>query len=558
MRRRRLLPSWVFPGLAILASVAGLSGLKLHFDTLVLTAESAGSAVEESLVLTPEVTEGPNPKRPLAHREATHEEVTATTTGGEGADGREGEEALAATDGESPAGPSLVSDQGTVWVDPDSSGRPWTDLGATTEGLLTFRGNPTRTFHGQGPVPIQPEVQWTFDVGCSISPVAEEAKLWCGTGWTGQPAVFKSPATDDWTVAFGGYDRAVNFLDPKTGERLMSPYLTNDIIKGSVTIDPDGFPILYTGSRDNFFHVVALDREQPTLLWSLTSLPGEPTLWNDDWDGSAMVVDDHLFVGGENSRFYIVKLNRTIGPDGLVAVDPAIVLSTEGWDTELLTAVGDQETSIENSVAISGNTVYFSNSAGLVQGWDLATLDEGATPTRVFRFWSGDDTDASIVVDEEGMLYLGSEYERGNSRAQELGQIIKLDPSNPNDPFVWGVAAQDGFDSGVWATPALYKDLVIVATNEGQVLGLERETGAERWRIELDGPLWSSPVVVDDVLIQGDCSGSLNSFSLISQDPAPLPLWSIDLRAGCIESTPAVWDGQIFVGTRGGRFFAIG
>jgi PQQ-like domain len=27
---------------------------------------------------------------------------------------------------------------------------------------------------------------------------------------------------------------------------------------------------------------------------------------------------------------------------------------------------------------------------------------------------------------------------------------------------------------------------------------------------------------------------------------------------GCIESTPAVWKGRIYVGARGGKFYAIG
>ena len=36
----------------------------------------------------------------------------------------------------------------------------------------------------------------------------------------------------------------------------------------------------------------------------------------------------------------------------------------------------------------------------------------------------------------------------------------------------------------------------------------------------------------------------------------PQPLWSIRL-GGCIESTPAVWRGRIFVGTRGGALYAL-
>jgi hypothetical protein len=38
---------------------------------------------------------------------------------------------------------------------------------------------------------------------------------------------------------------------------------------------------------------------------------------------------------------------------------------------------------------------------------------------------------------------------------------------------------------------------------------------------------------------------------------APRELWTVTLE-GCIESTPAVWKGRIFVGTRAGRFYAMG
>jgi outer membrane protein assembly factor BamB len=402
-------------------------------------------------------------------------------------------------------------------------------------------------------------VQWSFNIGCSNSPVGDLPKLWCGSGWTGQPAVFRAPGSGQWSVAFGGYDQAVHFLDPATGAERHPGYVTGDIIKGSITIDPDGFPLLYTGSRDNYFHVVALDRPQPEALWQLWAHEIEPTLWNNDWDGSALVVDDHLLIGGENGRFYVVRLNRSFGEDGLVQVAPQIVFSTESWDDQLLADIGDTDVSVENSVALSGDTVYFANSGGRIQGWHLGTIDSGGTPERVFEFWTGDDTDATIVIDGEGMLYAGSQYERGNQRSAQLGQIFKLDPSKPADPLVWSVAANEGLGSGVWATPALHDDLVIVATDGGAVLALDRATGAERWRLGLTGPLWSSPVVVDGVLLQADCGGRLHAFDLSSGSPAgpPAELWSVELD-GCLESTPAVWDGQIFLGSRGGRFYAIG
>lgn len=440
------------------------------------------------------------------------------------------------------------------WVDPASAGQPW---GTEVEGILTFRGNPTRTFYGAGPVPAAPEVVWRFPADgamCSNSTVGGEAISWCGSGWTGQPSIFERDGRT-W-VALGAYSRNVHFLDADDGARILPDFPTGDIIKGSVTIDPDGYPLLYTGSRDNFYRVVAFDRDEPEELWALSADAVSPTRWNNDWDGAGLVIDDYLFIGGENSQFHIVKLNRGYDEAGQVTVAPELVFNAPGWDDELIAAVGNN-VSIENSVAISGDVVYFANSGGLIQGWDISGLDEGREPERVLRYWAGDDIDASLVIDEEGMIYAGVEYERGNARSQEVGQIIKLDPSRPDDPLVWGVSERPRLDSGIWATPGLHRDLLIVPTDTGRVLGLDRDTGEERWSLQLAGPTWQSPVIVDDVYIQGDCNGVLRGYDVSDTMVEPPLLWEVEL-GGCIESTPAVWDGRIVVGTRAGYIYALG
>jgi hypothetical protein len=442
------------------------------------------------------------------------------------------------------------------WVDPVSSGQPYGDQ---VDGIITFRGNPTRSYYGEGPVPRTPQVAWQFPDAamCAESTEGSETRTWCGTGWTGQPSVFERDGRT-WVV-FGAYDRNVHFVDAGTGQRIIEDFPTGDIIKGSVTVDADAFPLVYTGSRDNYLRVIAFDRPAPTELWRLSADAVSPVMWNDDWDGSPLMLGDYLFEGGENSQFHIVKLNRSYGRDGLVQVDPQLVFNTPAWDQELLDALAGQSlpraVSVESSVAVSGNTVYFANSGGLVQGWDLSGLTSGEPPTRVLRFWTGDDTDASIVVDDEGFLYVASEDERNNARSTELGQIMKLDPRRPEAPVVWATPQVDT-GGGVWATPALHEDLVIVATNGGGVIGLDRMSGAVRWELDLPGPTWPSPVVVDDVLIQGDCSGILHAFDVSNTAVAPSRIWQLEL-GGCIESTPAVWRGGIYLGTRAGRFFAI-
>jgi hypothetical protein len=443
----------------------------------------------------------------------------------------------------------------TGWSDPARVGQPYS---TKVNGLLTFRGNLTRTYYGTGPMPrTAPEQQWRFPKSggmCSESSDQYGTRTWCGSGWTGEPAVFDR-AGRTWVV-FGAYDRAVHFLDAATGERMLPDFPTGDIIKGSVTIDPDGFPLVYTGSRDNYLRVLSIDGDKPVELWRLSAKAVSPTLWNDDWDGAPLVIDDYLFEGGENSQFHIVKLNRAYGPDGKVTVAPTLVFNAPGWDDELLKAINDKDVSIENSVAVFGDTVYFANSGGLVQGWDISGLKDGRPPERVFRFWTGDDTDASVVVDETGALYVGSEYERANARSKEVGQMMKLDPSRPDDPLVWKIDDRATNPAGVWGTPGLYKDIAIFDTNGGEVLGLDRGTGAVRWTLELPGPTWQSPVVVDGVLLIGDCNGVMHAYDVADTTVAPKPLWTVAI-GGCIESTPAVWNGVMYFGTRAGGFHAL-
>lgn len=443
------------------------------------------------------------------------------------------------------------------WSDPAGVGQPYGDK---VEGLLTFRGNPTRTYYGQGPVPRSTPVErWRYPRSgglCRQSTDNTGTHVWCGSGWTGQPAVFERDGRT-WVV-FGAYDGAVHFLDAETGKPILPKFQTGDIIKGSVTVDPDGFPLVYTGSRDNYYRILAIDRAKPTELWRLSAYAVKPTMWNDDWDGSGLIIDDYLFIGGENSQFHIVKLNRGFDADGKVTVAPKVIFNTPGWDDQLLRDIGHRNVSIENSVAVYGNTVYFANSGGLVQGWDISGLKEGRKPKRVFRFWTGDDTDATVVIDETGALYVAVEYELGNARSKQVGQMMKLDPSRPDDPLVWKIDDRGSRPAGAWGTPALYKDIVIFDTTGGDVLGVDRATGEVRWKFRTPGGhTWQSPVVVDDVLLIGDCTGTMRSYDVADTHAPPRPLWASKI-GGCIESTPAVWKGSIYVGTRAGAILALG
>jgi hypothetical protein len=433
--------------------------------------------------------------------------------------------------------------------------------GGWAEGLLTFRGSPERTFLGRGPVPAAPQLRWRVPERtlCSRSAIGldgSELVEWCGTGWTGQPNVV--PGDGGVEIREGAYDGAYHFLGGD-GEPVRPPLQTGDLAKGSATTDPDGFPLYYAGSRDDLLRIVALDRPAPTVLWELdanTSVP-QP-MWNDDWDGAPLVIRDVLFVGGENGWVYAIRLNRAYDDLGRVTVAPEPPITAPGFDHELLQAIGDDDVSIESSVTVMDGVLYVANSGGLITGWDARSILRGEDRLdQVFRFWTGDDTDATVVADtERGRLYVASEYQRFGERSRALGQLMALDPSRPDDPVLWSLDAPEiGFAGagGSWSTPAIWDGSVFFTTAAGRVLRVDGDTGEIVWEAQIAAPAIGSPVVVDGVLVQGDCSGGLHAWAIGEE---MTHRWSIDLGE-CVESTPAIWEGWIYVGTREGFLFGL-
>jgi outer membrane protein assembly factor BamB len=483
-----------------------------------------------------------------------------------------GGEKSAATDRLPKSGPSTQGSTATTPSTGSSAGPSPTALSSpgpintAFPGLTTFRGNASRSYYGEGPLPTHPTILWRYPTSgglCATSTNIDGTRVWCGTGWTGQPNVIEHD-NGKVEIRIGAYDGHYHFLNGATGKKWRSDLVTGDLAKGSATTDPDGFPLYYAGSRDNQFRIVALDRHKPTVLWSIDANANKQKKWNDDWDAAALVIGDYLLEGGENSWFYVVRLNRHYDSSGLVQVNPKVVMMVPGYDDQLLSDLGDDDVSIENSVAYRDGVVYFANSGGLVQGWDISDILKGGTKyERVFRFWDGDETDASIVIDEEGYLYVGRHASfnvptRSQKRDHQVGSLMKLDPSKPKHPVVWDVQI-GGFeaDGGILGTPALYDGVVFVTRTEGGLVAVDQMTGEILWDKSLPGPTWGSPVPIDGQILVGDCSGVLHNFDISNPRKKPKELWRVKL-SGCIESTPAVWKGMIWVGSRSGAIYGIG
>src|SRR5581483_11658059 len=119
---------------------------------------------------------------------------------------------------------------------------------------------------------------------------------------------------------------------------------------------------------------------------------------------------------------------------------------------------------------------------------------------------------------------------------------------------LWNADLGDGtvvFGSG--SSPLLLGDRVIVNayTESQKLVALDRATGKVRWKSDINGMCWSTPVVAD--LGKGKQEIVLNSNAgLVGFDPENgKELWTVDNLAAYNSSTPVVRDGVLYVMNQG-------
>lgn len=155
---------------------------------------------------------------------------------------------------------------------------------------------------------------------------------------------------------------------------------------------------------------------------------------------------------------------------------------------------------------------------------------------------------------------------------KKVGQIIKLNPYNWDSrdhsglsmaPFEWGVhmSIDKKIDSkaGIWASPIISKGRLYVSSHTGVLYAVDTRNGQVLWEDNIGYHAWASPVITDNQenLLVASCQGELRNYSLTG--PTPVLEWEFVIPGRpCIESTPLVLDGSIYVGTRDGYFYSIG
>jgi outer membrane protein assembly factor BamB len=440
-------------------------------------------------------------------------------------------------------------------------------------GVLTFRGDNHRSQPAYGTAHVVDKklsIVWTHP----ITAVQAFGGTWSGAGWTGQPLLVQWPEetktamglaeqyvsdpefTEVLYPVFGG---VIHRLDLATGAVTKPAIEGSCPFKGTGSVDPRGYPLLYAGQglpdrngvscpwRYRIFDLI-LNRE--VAGWAGAD-PDSPRSGWGAFDSSALVhaASDHLLVGGENGLIYKAKLNASFdAAAGTVSVDPTLTKVR-------FSAPNSSRHGIESSIAAYRNIFFTQDNDGVLAAWDATTL------TNIWARSVDDDGDATVLVEpfENGIgasLYVGNEIDhRGSAGVTNLRKIDAL-----TGELLWQVDVESVYDSntngGLVASPMLGRGqaagLVIfnVAKTSGYagaLIAVDTASGEVRWRRDLPAYSWSSPVgiMADDgsqYAVFCDYAGLMHLF-----DPATgAELDSISL-GGNIESSPAAFGNMIVV-----------
>ncbi len=445
------------------------------------------------------------------------------------------------------------------------------------EGVTTFRGNNYRDSAAYGNIPGDPEeleIVWSV----AVSQIDD----WGGVGWTGQCAIVRwpeevvrimnvredkkgGPLTE---VIYATLDGRVYFLDLYDGQATRPAINIGAPIKGSVTVDPRGYPLLYVGQGipEANGHSVDIGTRIFSLIDQqlLFFLDGDDSFAQRSWYAfdAAPLVDgktDTMLQVGENAILYLVKLNTDYDPEaGTISIDPKV-------DRYVFRSRVSDQPGMENSLAVYNDYGYFVDNSGLLQCVDLNTL------TCVWAGDTGDDTDATIVLEEEadGTVALYTATEREHSASYDENAYLRKINALTGE-MLWKlpvkVYTSEGNEGGSFATPALGKgelgDLIFAhmtrTPDDGATLmAVDKESGEVVWRVAMGSGGWSSPVCVYDASGKGYVLVGSSSGALRLYDGRTGRIISICDLEGNIEGSPAVFEDMLVVGTRGKRIFGV-
>jgi outer membrane protein assembly factor BamB len=307
------------------------------------------------------------------------------------------------------------------------------------------------------------------------------------------------------------------------------------------TVVHDG--IIYAGTRDA--RVVAINsstqRQQWDYAFTSTAIYTTPIV-----DG------DLVYVGTYSGQVYALTIDRgterwvypRTGSIGAIVGSPVIangtiyISSSDGRVYALDTTYGDLRWKSEplpltdklwTSPAILGDSLYVSTFGGRIYALSLETGELSD-----WSFESEAGFASSPVIDED-TIYVGS-FDR-YLYAVRIGSNVSM----------WKFPQEKPAGNWFWASPVVNEGIVYAGCLDGKLYAIEAETGGKLWEFDAGNPIVSSPVLMDNLLIVTDESGTAYVFDLTAENGnETVPLKTISIGAD-VRSPFCAHDGLVYI-----------
>ena len=456
-------------------------------------------------------------------------------------------------------------------------------------GVITFRGNNYRDTAAYGTANMTQRKfgeYWTHSTGSIVAP---DGAFWSGNGWTGQPLIAEWPKETravmnmyDWAkeadtlveVIYPSMDGNIYFLELESGRQTRDTLNMGFTYKGTGTLDPRGYPLLYVGS--------GYDSSKGSSRVFVISLIDGSTLYTfgpEDNYGFALrawsmfdaapLIDadtDKLISPGENGLLYIITLGTEYDEEaGTISVNPSRVVK---WRYKTArNTLSQYWLGFEASPVIYQGHIFLADNGGHFMCLNLDTLE---------LVWVQDildDANCTPVLEiEDGhpYLYISTSYHLGwRSYSTANVPVWKIDAVTgeivwQTDFSCYSVSGLSGGSQGSIASGKgelgglIFVSMARYPTSEGGTLmALSKSDGSVVWELPTQVYSWSTPTLVYDQDGHGYviyCTLGQYMYLLDGLTGEQLDAMNC---GGKFEASPAVYGNRIVVGHRNGAIYGV-
>jgi len=320
--------------------------------------------------------------------------------------------------------------------------------------------------------------------------------------------------------------------------------------------------IIYAGSTDG--SVVAINSSTENLEWSYSIAPvtapssglscGQTSATTAIY-GTPVVDRDIVYIGTYSGQVYALTIARgadrwvypRTGSIGAIVGSPVIANETiyisssdsmvyaldtiHGdlkWKSEILDEEGKRHEKLWTSLVVHDGAVYMSTFDGHIYALSAETgeLD--------WSFESEAGFTSSPVIDED-TIFLGS-FDR-YLYAVKIGSDVPM----------WKFPEEKPAGNWFWASPIVNEGIVYGGCLDGKVNAIEAQTGGKLWEFDAGNTIVSPPVLMDNLLIVTDESGTVYVFDLsaeLEDEAAPLKVISIEAD---VRSSFCAQEGLVYI-----------